>query len=121
MENFEKYCESHQGVTWKEYVDRRFKESEKALTIASKSLANRLEGMNEIRSQLDRQAASFITRDNAALEFEKVVTRINTLEKLRAEGEGRAKAFSVIMSFVGGIIGAVLASLIAYFLIRSQP
>jgi hypothetical protein len=113
--NFEQYKKDNHGITWKEYVDLRFSESEKALRIATAEMNRRLEGMNEIRSQLDRQASTFVSRDALDGVAEKMSDRIQAcVEKVTSES-ARNKAYTIIVSAsvsmaVGIIVGLVVAA-----------
>ena len=101
-------------VSWKEYVDVRLKELEKGNILTKSEMDRRLEGMNEFRRQLDKQANTFITR----IEHDSVCDRIKSLELSRAELSGKASQSSVItttiiasLGILIGVIGLVLAIL----------
>ena len=75
---------------------------EKQVITTAKDLERRLESMNEIRAQLNRQADTFITKTEVTLLFEKLDLNANTmargnreridmLEKMYAEGRGGKK------------------------------
>jgi hypothetical protein len=94
--NFEKYQREHTGITWKEYVDLRFEEQDKALHLSRNEMNRRLEGMNEIRSQLDRQAATFLTREAFEANDEKLLARIMSLENSLSAEVARNKVYVIL-------------------------
>lgn len=63
---------SGEVVSLKEYVERRFEENEKARQIAFNALEKRLDGMNEFRHQLDRQAGTFVTKTELDLNLKTI-------------------------------------------------
>jgi len=101
---FEKYRETHNGITWKEYVDLRFLESERALELAERELNRRLEGMNELRSQLDRQSGTFPTKEQVETVISGVNSRIDALNKvaLAAMAAGIVSLLAVIFTYLLG-------------------
>jgi hypothetical protein len=84
-----KVCMHHSGlVKWIESVCLKVDEREKtvniqlasmdkALTIATREMERRLEGMNEFREQLSRQAATFIPLKEATLLIENLEAKSN--------------------------------------------
>jgi len=98
-------------VNWKEYVDIRIHNLEKATETATAEMDRRLEGMNEFRAQLDKQAGHFITRaehefvikeltnkaDKSA--FENQVKEIESLRLSRAELQGKASQTTVFIGY----------------------
>ena len=77
-------------------VNMRFVESEKAILEARKEMDRRLEGMNEFRSQLERQANTFIARAEWESKHEIVNTKIyenyKAIEGLRRDMAQRVGA-----------------------------
>ena len=53
--------------TLKKRIDLQFKSNAKALKLSRKLMNKRLDGMNEIRAQLDRQVATFVSKDELKL------------------------------------------------------
>jgi hypothetical protein len=92
----------------------RFCAAQKALELSSGELNRRLEGMNEIRSQLDRQAATFVTREKS----EAIYERIATVETLLAASEARTKVYVVVLSGFTSFVSAVAVGLIVYFVAK---
>ena len=62
-------------------MNLRFESNEKQIELAKEEMERRLESMNEFRSQLTNQANTFLSRTEAQLQIEKVITRIVLLEK----------------------------------------
>jgi len=53
--------------TLKKHIDLQFKSNAKALKLSRKLMNKRLDGMNEIREQLDRQITTFVNKDELKL------------------------------------------------------
>lgn len=119
------------GVTWREYLDSRFKAveetqtlratfQERAVTVALTNLERRLDGMNEFRAQLKDQAGTFLTRDASDREHVQFTLRVSTLELWRAGVEGaqtRANLISWLAMFISvvSVIGATVLGIMNYF------
>ena len=99
----------------KEYYEIRFLSMEKAVATAQSALDKRLDGMNEFRSTLKDQSASFITRaEHAALERE-----IQDLRESRAELTGKASQTSVLVAYILSALG-LLVSVVEIFIRRPE-
>jgi len=70
--------------TLKKHFDRRFKENNKARKLARNLMDSRLEKMNEVRSQLDRQIITFANKDELKL----IEREIKSLSRLVYIGLG---------------------------------
>jgi hypothetical protein len=112
--NFEDYRRENNGITWKDYVDLRFAEVDKALRIYTTEMNRRLEGMNEIRSQLDRQAATFQTKDASALITDRVEEKIAAVQISAAGEAAKTKLYAL---FTAALISIVIG-LTVYFITR---
>jgi uncharacterized coiled-coil DUF342 family protein len=113
--SFEEYRKKHNEVTWKEYVDLRFEDQDRALKLSRDEMNRRLESMNEIRSQLDKQAGTFLTKETFDASEDKIVSRIATMESALAAESARNKVYVVLVS-------AAVSALIAialYFLTQN--
>jgi hypothetical protein len=97
--NYEDYCKSKPGVSLVKYIDMRFDAVDQAVKIYNSEMNRRLEGMNEIRSQLDRQAAGFITRESVESMLEVQASRIQALERV-----GIWAALSVVIAVVASFV-----------------
>ncbi len=69
-----------------------------ALKLAANDLKTRLDAMNEFQHQLDRQAATFITRN----ELDLIMQRIN--ENKKADISIWLSLIAILVSFVFGVI-----------------
>lgn len=101
---------------------------EKAVTLAFDALKAKLEGMNEIRSQLDRQAATLVTKEKLdgsvamlqgeikllrdrieryaeKAEVDAMKTDVQKLRERDAELRGKASQTGLLISYVIGGIG----------------
>jgi len=115
---YKDYERQNHGVSWREYVDLRFEEAEKVLSIARIELDRRLEGMNELRSQIDKRDATFVTRDYLDIALEKVDSRLSSLEAARASSDSTIRVYATIISLVTSIVASTLVGALVYFLVR---
>jgi len=102
------------GVNWQNYVDVRFEAQAKELSLYRDDVSRRMETMNEVRSQLDRQAGTFATIKEVDLLTDAIKTRITELEKSRAASEAKIKADA---RFTAAVV-SVIIGIIVYFLTR---
>jgi hypothetical protein len=79
---------------------------DKAVAIYRDEMNRRLEGMNEIRSQLDRQAAGFITREAVEGIIELQTSRILAMERA-----GMGAAITVVVGIVIGVVVWILKTM----------
>ena len=70
----------------KEFFNERLRTFENQTKEAKEDMSQRLSGMNEFRSQLKDQAATFITRN----EHQIIIDRLDRIEKTLATTEGKA-------------------------------
>ena len=86
---------------------QRFEDGLTAIQIAREGMEQRLEGMNEFRDQLNRQAATFIGR--AELEdkvkvmetnFKSLEKRVQGVELLKADITGRIWTLGIVMTIL---------------------
>jgi hypothetical protein len=93
-------------------MNLRFESNEKQIELAKEEMERRLEGMNEFRAQLSSQAGTFLSRTEAQLQIEKVITRIVVLEKSVNFREGsRHWSEYLIMALISGVV-VVLARMV---------
>jgi hypothetical protein len=94
------------------YFDGKFEELEKridlmntanktALEVADRELERRLEGMNEFRAQLTRQASQFLTQDVHKKDMELITGKVESNTKLLYIGLGILAALQFVFKFVG--------------------
>jgi hypothetical protein len=87
-------------------MNLRFESNEKQIELAKQEMERRLEGMNEFRAQLSNQAGTFLSRTEAQLQLEKLITRIVLLEKSVNFREGSRHWSDYIRT--AGIAGAIV-------------
>ena len=86
-------------------MNLRFESNEKQIELAKEEMERRLESMNEFRSQLTNQANTFLSRTEAQLQIEKVITRIVLLEKGLNFREGsRHWSDYIITAIIAGVV-----------------
>ena len=119
MTEHEEKC-SPAMVSLREYVDIRLEAvqgafdarlaaMEGARSFAYAAMEKRLEGMNEIRSALRDQGATFATRNELASIKNKYDEDIRMLRESRSLLEGKAAQGSVMVSLGIGIVALVVA------------
>ena len=72
-------------------IDIRTDYNEQALKVARCELERRLEGMNEFRQQLEKQAATFASKSELKVEVEKLELKIVPLTFTQAQNTGSRK------------------------------
>jgi hypothetical protein len=66
----------------------RFDAINEAIIVAKEEMDRRLEGMNEFRTQLSMQAATFISKREVELLFDKFDERLRNIEAVSSESRG---------------------------------
>ena len=94
----------HRLDSSKEYYEVRFLAMEKAVSTAQSSLDKRLDAMNEFRSTLKDQNASFITRT----EYTQMAKEVQDLRESRAILEGKASQNSVLVAYAMAGLGLLI-------------
>ena len=94
-----------------------FKTAEEAVVLAKHDIEKKLDSMNEIRRQLNDQAATFLTKENFESKHDSIVKQIDDLRLSKATLEGKASQQSVNMTLFIAVIGLLigLVSIIMYF------
>ncbi len=135
----------HDGVTLKEYIEKRlesiendiieikvwqhrimdkdtfkveFNSLERATQIAAANLEKRLESMNEFRQQIKDQTGTFITRVEHSVMVDKFDGDIKSLRESRAMLEGKASqttALGAILLSSLGILIAVVSLVLRFY------
>ncbi|MBU1008416.1 hypothetical protein KKA53_05060 [Candidatus Dependentiae bacterium] len=85
-------------VTLKELMETRIASVEQGIALARHELDRRLEGMNEFREQLNKQAASFVTREAVDLRFCAMEEKIASASKGKMSG-----ATAIIIAFLSSL------------------
>jgi preprotein translocase subunit SecF len=97
---------------------QRFDAQQQALRDALAANEKRLDGMNEIRGQLDSQARTFMPRPEADQRFGAMEQRIGKIEAMQTRvvgrGEGKSASTTALLAVVGLLI-AVIGVIVAFF------
>ena len=102
-----------------EKIDIKIASIEKGIDIAHKEMDRRLEGMNEFRAQLDKQAKYFVNQKEIDVVINKINEDIKTLREYKAMLEGKADQKSVTIAFVMSVFALIIAIVsIIIFLIK---
>jgi hypothetical protein len=116
--------------TLKEYLDRRFDDSDKAIQAALQAAKEavgkaevatekRFDAVNEFRGQLADQAATLLTRTEYDTNHKALEDKISDITDRINRNEGRGSGYSqswAIFIAIGTLIVAIL-----YLIIRSKP
>lgn len=100
---------SDDSVSLKEYLESRINGVEKATTVAAASMEKRLESMNEFRSQLKDQTATFLTKEYYEMNHKVVQDQVDVLRLSKAELAGKASQSSVTVAFIISAIGIIFS------------
>jgi hypothetical protein len=106
-----KICDLRMGELEKLF-NFRLEAVEKATRLAAASLDKRLDGMNEIREQLNQQADSFLPRSEYSFGHTRIEQDIRELRESKAKLEGKADQSSVNLALLVGIMG-LLCSIVS--------
>lgn len=104
-----KYSFNGHNVSWRDYVDLRFLENQRAIDKAERTMNSRLESMNEFRDTLKDQASKFITREETLLIIKPILDSVKTLENSKATLDGKASQSAVNFSSAISVIGMLIA------------
>ena len=89
----------------------QLKDIERGIALARTELNSRLGGMNEVREQLTRQSATFITRDAYESRHESLTMAVSELKEFRAvvgaKASQTAMYFTQAATAIGILIGVV--------------
>jgi hypothetical protein len=82
--------------TLKQYFEQRFDSMDRARKLARKLMNRRLDNMNEIREQLDRQIETFVSKSDLKL-FEQ---KLEALSKMVYIGFGIFLVLQIILVYI---------------------
>ena len=85
-------------------------ELEKDVTLARAEMERRLEGMNEFRAQLEKQASTFMSRDYYDSEHRSLFNEVRLLREWKSQTEG-AKGWSNILAAAAVLISLAVGIL----------
>jgi len=94
--------------------------AEKAVTKAEGAAEKRFEAMNEFRSQLREQAASFMTRVESNAKFVEIERRLSVVEENITKKIGEAQGFQSLWGWIVGAGGFLLAGLALFLRTREK-
>ena len=98
-------------VTLKEYVEKQIDAVRLTMAATDKAMEVRLEAMNELRDQINRERGSFISRNEHDAVHKSLDQDVQSLMMSRAELHGKASMASVywtgIVSFVSLLLGTL--------------
>ena len=103
------------GVSLRDYVDRRFDECQHYRDRQEGSLENRLESMNKIRESMRDQAKDFISRIEYDAKHDLLCGEMKILREGADINKGKASQNSVIFAYAISIIG-LMVSIIGHFM-----
>jgi chromosome segregation ATPase len=92
------------GVSWRDYVEERFKSLQRAVDKAEESLTLRLESMNEFRAQINNERRYYVSK----AELESLEERLNKLENAQSKMEGRLTTVAGAITVVFTVIQILL-------------
>ena len=108
-----------QSVTLRDYFNMKFDEREKALnlafkaqqealSLASSALDRELNHLNQLRQEVLKDRAAFVTNDKYESEVKTIVERVSSLERSKAWAAGAI----FIIGLLGGGLGSVITKMI---------
>jgi hypothetical protein len=112
MDRFKNYCQQQRDACEKRledvcrWISVQFISQEKAIKVASDEMNRRLEGMNEFREQLNRQAGTFVEKNLYEAEYAALRKEIELLREWKARSEG-ATSWSNIMAVIALIVSMI--------------
>lgn len=86
----------------------------KETKLAKEDMERRLEGMNEFRAQLNRQASEFVTRESMDLKLAKLETKIESTTACMNISSGSGKWQSHIVT----VLIAMAVMLVAHYVLK---
>jgi len=99
---------SPDGVSLRDYVDRRFTECHAYRDRQEVAMDHRLTGMNEIRETMRDQAGDFLTRKEFEAKHEMLCSEIKTLREYADTAKGKASQNAVLFVAAISIAGLIL-------------
>ncbi len=90
----------------------RMDSAQTALVVAAEALNRRLDVMNELRDQINRERGAYVGMPVFQAEMRGLSDRVGTLEKAGANIAGRFWAFSLVPSLIAG--AALFVSVLSY-------
>lgn len=101
--------QAKQDVSLREYVDLRFVETQRAIDKAEATMNERLAGMNEFRTTLKDQAATFIPRLEYDGAMERIKANVAALQKIADVSAGKASQGSMLLALAISVLGLLIS------------
>ena len=96
-------------VSLREHLESRIQALEKATEVAARGMERRLEGMNEFRSQLEKQTRTFVDKEAYQHRHDMVCDRIKELESFKDKLDGKASASALQLTTILAVAALVIA------------
>lgn len=92
--------------------------NQKAIDKAEFAIERRFSSVNEFRKTLSDQATQFVVRKEADIQYQRIIDRINELDKRVTRTEGRGAGLHAGWLYLIGAIGLLLTILTIYLAVR---
>ena len=96
-----------ENIPLRVYIERIFDEREKTLVLTAKNLEHRLDGLNNLRSEVISDRQTFLTIKVYEVAHAETVRRVSTLEA----NQNKIIGVAVALIAVAGLIGFMAARL----------
>lgn len=94
------------------YFERRFKEVEEKTELARREVDRRMEGMNELRAQIEQERGQYMTRELYDQRHEALVGRVGRLDNRLATLEGGTQIRAATVGWLIAGLGLILTVVI---------
>ena len=92
----------------KELMELRFSNLDEAISVARERVDDRLEGMNELREQIQNERGQYLTRDSYDREHKALEIRVGALELQNSKWTGSLWMLGAALSAVVVIVNVLL-------------
>lgn len=96
---------SDEHVHLREYIERILDEREKAIGIASKNIELRLDHLNNLRSEVEKDRSTFLSKAVYDQMHGDLVRRVEVMEAKFNRAIGVSTVLVVLAGITGGLIG----------------
>ena len=90
-------------------IEILFEKQEEALKTAKSEMDRRLEGMNEFRRQLDKQADTFMDKNEQKIINKSCADSINALQNIKSKLDGKMFVIILVIAAIVGALAGYLA------------
>jgi hypothetical protein len=102
---------------YKVCMEQRFACLAEATDVARREMNRRLDGMNELREQLNRQEATYLTKTDYSARHEGLVAKIDEVRSRMDKLEARSTGLNAGWAYLIGIAGLMSAVISALYLV----